>query len=72
MFPELTSMFSEILILVAVFICTFKNVFICLLAALSLFCCTWAVSGSAIGGCSLVAAHGLLIVVASLVAECGF
>ena len=41
------------------------------LAVLCLYCCTWLSVVAANGGCSLVAMLGLLIAVASLVAEYG-
>ena len=53
----------------------FKNKFIyfnyLFLAALGLHCCTWAFSSCGEQGLLFVAVHGLLIVVASLVAEHG-
>ena len=49
-----------------------KNKFIYLfLAALGLHCCTWALSSCAERGLLFVALRGLLIAVASLVAEHG-
>ena len=52
----------------------FKNVFIFIylfLAALGLRCCTWAFSSCSERGLLFVAVRGLLIAVASLVAEHG-
>ena len=47
-----------------------KKIFF-ILAALGLCCCTWAFSSCSKWGLLFVAAHGFLIVVASLVAEHG-
>ena len=49
----------------------FIYLFILFLAVLGLRCCTWAFSSSGERGLPFVAVHGLLIVVASLVAEHG-
>ena len=52
--------------------CSFLNKFIYLfLVALGLRCCTWAFSTCGERGLLFVAVHGLLIAVASLVAEHG-
>ena len=48
------------------------NKFILFLAALGLRCCVWALSSFSEWGLLFVAVHGLLIAVASLVAEHGF
>ena len=54
------------------FIYFFNLYFICLfLAALGLRCCTWAFSSCGEQRLLLLAVHGLLIAVASLVAEHG-
>ena len=50
----------------------FFNKFILFLAVLGLRCCTWAFSSFRERGLLFVVVHGLLIVVASLVAEHGF
>ena len=49
----------------------FMYLFYLFLAVLGLCCCTGFSLVVVIGGCSLVAVHGLLIAVASLVAEHG-
>ena len=49
----------------------FYNLFYLCLAALGLRCCEWAFSSCGERGLLFVAMHGLLIVVASLVAEHG-
>ena len=49
----------------------FINLLILFLAALGLHCCVWAFSSCSEWGLLFVVVHGLLIVVASLVAEHG-
>ena len=49
--------------------CTSFKTFFIFLAVLGLCCCTGFSLVVVSGGCSLVAVHGLLIVVTSLVAE---
>ena len=61
--PKLLNGFREVFF--------FFNKFIYLLAALGLHCCTWAFSSCSEWGLLFVAVHGLLIEVASLVAEHG-
>ena len=58
-------------ILAALFVCFFINLFILFLAALGLSCCTQAFSSCSEQGLLFVAVHGLLIAVASLVAQHG-
>ena len=53
------------------FLNKFIYLFILFLAALGLCCCTWAFSSCGEGGLLFVEVHGLLIAVASLVAEQG-
>ena len=51
--------------------CSFIYLFVCFLAALGLRCCVWAFSSCGEWGLLLVVVRGLLIAVASLVAEHG-